>query len=123
MATTNREILRQQTDAFNNKDADKLGELLAEDYSWYMVTGEGPRKTASGRAETVARMRGFFASMPYSKSRIADSLEVGNLIVAVEKDTFVHEGKSVERTTLGVYEYRDGKLQRAWAFPVAEGAG
>ena len=117
---TNRDILKLQTAAFNRKDADALGELLTEDYSWYAVTEAGPRKSSEGRAQTVERMRGFFATLPYSESRIADSLEVGNMIVAVEKDTFIEDGKSVERTTLGVYEYQDGKLRRAWAFPVAE---
>jgi len=115
---SNREILRRQAEAFNRKDADALGELLADDYSWYLVGEEGPTKATEGRDQTVERMRGFFASMPYSESRIAETLEVGPLIVAVEKDTFVENGRAVERTTLGVYEYRDGKLRRAWAFPV-----
>jgi hypothetical protein len=48
-------------------------------------------------------------------------LEVGNFIVAVEKDRFEVDGRSEERTTLGVYEYRDGRLARAFAFPVAGG--
>lgn len=114
----NREILRRQAEAFNRKDAEALGELLADDYSWYTVGPEGPRKASEGRAQTVERMRGFFAAMPYAQSRIAETLEVGDYIVAVEKDTFIEAGRPVERTTLGVYEYRDGKLQRAWAFPV-----
>jgi len=116
----NREILEAQAAAFNRKDADELGRLLAEDYTWYTVAEDGPRKASEGRAQTVERMRGFFASMPYARSRIADSLEVGNLIVAVEVDSFEVDGRSVERRTLGVYEYRDGQLRRAWAFPVPD---
>lgn len=115
----NRDILAAQAAAFNRKDADALGELLAEDYSWYTVTEAGPQKAASGRAETVERMRGFFASLPYSESRIDGMLEIGNLICAIEKDSFTIDGRREERTTLGVYEYRDGKLRRAWAFPVS----
>lgn len=119
---TNRELLEMQVQAFNRKDADALGALLAEDYCWYTVGEDGPHKAAEGRAQTVERMRGFFAAMPYSESRIAGVLEVGHVIVAVEKDTFMQDGQPVQRTTLGVYEYRDGRLRRAWAFPVP-GAG
>ena len=117
----NRDILDHQTAAFNRKDADALGELLAEDYAWYTVTEEGPKQAAAGRAATVERMRGFFAAIPYSESRIDGLLEVGNYICAIEKDTFTVDGRREERTTLGVYEYRDGKLRRAFAFPVQGG--
>ena len=118
---SNRDILARQTDAFNRKDADALGELLAEDYAWYTVGADGPRRASEGRTATVERMRGFFAAMPYASSRIDGVLEVGNYIVAVEKDRFEVDGRSEERTTLGVYEYRDGRLARAFAFPVAGG--
>lgn len=115
----NRDILEAQVEAFNRKDADRLGELLAEDYGWFTVGAEGPVQASTGRAATVERMRGFFAAMPYARSRIEGVLEAGNLVAAVEIDTFEVDGKPVERRTLGVYEYRDGRLARAFAFPVA----
>jgi hypothetical protein len=114
---SNRETLARQTEAFNRKDADALGALLTDDYSWYRVGPAGPELASQGRAETVERMRGFFAAMPYASSRVEGVMAVGNLIVAIEKDSFIHDGRSVEKTTLGVYEYREGKLARAWAFP------
>ena len=43
---------------------------------------------------------------------------VGNYIVAEEKDSFdTPQGRKVQ-ITLGVYEFKDGKISKAWAFPV-----
>lgn len=111
-------LLRRQREAFNRKDIDAMVADLSDDYAWYRVTPEGPVKAASGKAEVSERMEAFFKTVPYLGSTIDRSLVVGNYIVAEEKDSFQTPDGPKTQITLGVYEVVDGKLKRAWAFPV-----
>lgn len=111
-------LLRRQRDAFNRKDVEAMVADLTEDYSWYRVTPEGPVKAASGRNEVAERMGTFFKNVPYLGSTIDRSMVIGNYIVAEEKDSFQTPDGPKTQVTLGVYEVVDGKIKRAWAFPV-----
>ncbi|MSQ86571.1 MAG: hypothetical protein EXR10_06975 [Alphaproteobacteria bacterium] len=46
------------------------------------------------------------------------TMVVGNYIVAEEKDSFDTPQGRKTQITLGVYEFKDGKISKAWAFPV-----
>lgn len=111
-------LVRRQRDAFNRKDVDALTADLADDYAWFRVTDQGAVMAASGKAEVAERMAGFFKSVPYLGSVVERTMTVGNYIVAEEKDSFQTPDGSKTQITLGVYEVVDGKLKRAWAFPV-----
>ena len=47
---------------------------------------------------------------------------VGDHVVAVEKDTFETPAGDKTTTTLGVYHMQDGKIWRAYSFPINEDA-
>ncbi len=113
------ELVKRQRDAFNRRDIDALTADLADDYAWFQVQDDGTaRQAAAGKAEVAGRMQAFFAAVPYVGSEVDRTFTVGNYIVAEERDTFDTPQGRRTQVTLGVYEIRDGKLRRAWAFPV-----
>jgi hypothetical protein len=114
-------LVQRQRDAFTRKDVAALTADLADDYAWFRILDDGQaQKSASGKAEVEQRMTAFFASVPYTGSRVDRTMTVGNYIVAEEKDSFDTPQGPRSQTTLGVYEIKDGKVRRAWAFPVKD---
>lgn len=114
-------MMTENTDAFTRKDVDALGSNLAEDYASYRMEGGEAVKRTNNREETLTIIQKMFDAMPLKGSALDRIMVVGDHVVAVEKDTFdTPEG---ERTTitLGVYHMQDGKIWRAYSFPVAEG--
>ncbi|MDX2141721.1 MAG: nuclear transport factor 2 family protein [Rhodospirillaceae bacterium] len=112
-------LVRRQRDAFTRKDVSALTADLADDYAWFRITEDGSAiKSASGKAEVAERMGTFFKTVPYTGSRVERAMTVGNYIVAEEQDTFDTPQGPRTQITLGVYEIKDGKFRRAWAFPV-----
>lgn len=104
--------------AFMKRDVEASGAALAEDFSWYTVKDDGPKEMVRGRAATMERLRMFFASPVWttSDSEVHRLGMVGNTLVQVEIDTLNMEGKPVRQTSLHIYEFRDGKRWREFAF-------
>jgi hypothetical protein len=111
-------LVSRQRDAFNRKDVTAMVADLSDDYQWFRVTDEGAVKGAAGKVEVAERMAAFFKSVPYLGSTIDRVMVIGNYVVAEEKDSFQSPAGPKTQVTLGVYEIADGKLKRAWAFPV-----
>lgn len=109
-----------QTQAYNDKDLDKLLDGLAEGYESYIVGPGGATLRASGRAQVAERIGQLFAATGYAESRVEDVRAYGQLAVALEIDTFdTPQGRRTMRS-VGLYEFTDGKLARAWSFPVRD---
>jgi len=110
--------------AFDEKKGAEVGAYLAEDYSWWQVTPEGPREAVRGRAATVALIERFFGSGAWVSSRFERLGMVGNILVQVEEDVVLEAGKPVTKVTLNLYEFRDGRRWREWKFfPQGSGPG
>ena len=108
--------------AFNDKNAEAIAPYLAEDYSWYQVTPEGPKEMIRGREPTVNLLKKFYQSDTWVTSDFERLGMVGNILVQVEEDTVLVAGKPVKKVTLNLYEFRDGKRWREWKFfPSGEG--
>lgn len=104
--------------AFMARDVAAAGASLTEDFSWYRVTPQGPELMVQGREATMERLRKFFASPMWttSDSEVHRLGMVGNTLVQVEIDTLQMNGKPVRQTSLHIYEFRDGKRWREFAF-------
>ncbi len=117
-------IIEDSERAFLARDAEASAASLADDFSWYRVTDEGPQQMVSGRAATLERLRQFFASPMWesgTNSEVHRLGMVGNTLVQVEIDTLNMGNGPVRQTSLHVYEFRDGKRWREFAFyPAAE---
>jgi ketosteroid isomerase-like protein len=104
--------------AFLRRDVAAAGASLTEDFSWYRVTEQGPELAVQGRGATMERLQAFFASPAWSdrNSEVHRLGMVGNTLVQVEIDTLNMGKGPVRQTSLHVYEFRDGKRWREFAF-------
>jgi ketosteroid isomerase-like protein len=104
--------------AFTKRDVEASGAAMTEDFSWYTVKEEGPKEVVRGREATMARLKTFFASPMWTTndSEVHRLGMIGNTLVQVEIDTLQMNGKPVRQTSLHVYEFRDGKRWREFAF-------
>lgn len=104
--------------AFTKRDVEASGAALTEDFSWYTVKEDGPKEMVRGREATMARLKMFFESPMWTTndSEVHRLGMVGNTLVQVEIDTLNLNGKPVRQTSLHIYEFRDGKRWREFAF-------
>jgi ketosteroid isomerase-like protein len=111
-------MIEESEDAFMKRDVAAAGASLTEDFSWYRVTDKGPELMVQGRAATTERLKTFFTSPAWtdSGSEVHRLGMVGNTLVQVEIDTLNMGQGPVRQTSLHVYEFRDGKRWREFAF-------
>jgi CO/xanthine dehydrogenase FAD-binding subunit len=102
--------------AFLARDAAALGPTLAEDYQWWVIGPQGPNKAIEGRGATVAMLRGFFRNAQWFGSKVYRLGMVGNLLIQVEVDKVGSPQGPVEKTSVEIYEFRDGLRWREWRF-------
>ena len=115
-------LLMDQAGAFSAKDADALGKVIAPDFASFLIKAGVPVQRTANSAETVARMRQMFAAVPQLNSHLQQVIVVGDHVVAVEKDTYGGADGAKTTTTLGVYQMKDGKIWRAFSFPIDSAA-
>ncbi len=116
-------MMTDNTDAFTRKDVEALGSNLAEDYASFRMEGGDAVKRTASREETMAIIQKMFDAVPLKGSQLDRIMVVGDHVVAVEKDTFETPAGDKTTTTLGVYHMQDGKIWRAYSFPIAEDEG
>jgi len=114
------QIVLDQTQAYNDKDLDKLLSGLAENYESYIVGPEGPKLRARGKAEVGERIGRMFAATGYAESRVEDVRVYGQLAVALEIDSFDTPAGRKTMRSIGLYEFDADRLVRAWSFPVRD---
>ncbi len=113
-------MIEQGEAAFLARDAQALGPTLADDYSWWVVTDKGPNMAIQGRDATVKLLDGFFSNAQWLDSKVYRLGMVGNMLVQVEVDTLGTPQAPVVKTSLEIYEFRDGKRWREWRFTPQE---
>lgn len=113
-------MMTENTDAFTRKDVEVLGKNLADDYASFRIEGGEAVKRTTSREETLAVIQKMFDAVPMKGSKLDRIMVVGDHVVAVEKDTFETSAGDKTTTTLGVYHMQDGKMWRAYSFPINE---
>jgi len=111
-------LFLESSSAYDDQDIDKMMSYVTEDYTWYNISEDGAQKLANGRDQAAQGLKMVFGSESYQGGRVDFAKAFGNIVVALEIDTYVEDGKQVEKARLGVYEYDKDKLHRAWSFPV-----
>lgn len=115
---TYQRMIEDSEAAFLKRDVAAAGASLTEDFTWYRVTEQGPELMVKGRAATEERLKAFFASPAWTDtgSEVHRLGMVGNTLVQVEIDTLNMGQGPVRQTSLHVYEFKDGKRWREFAF-------
>lgn len=109
--------------AFTKRDADASAASLTDDFSWYSFNDAGPQEMVRGKEATRERLKSFFASPLWTdnNSQVHRLGMVDNVLVQVEIDN-LNMGKGMQaKTSLHVYEFKDGKRFRETVFyPTAD---
>lgn len=114
-------IFRESSEAHFKGDLDTMLEHAADDYVWYHIGSDGPVVGSRNKAEARRNLEKSLQDPNFIEGGMADEVMVfGNLVVGVGRASYKKDGAVVEHRALGVYEYKDGKLQRAWSFPITE---
>lgn len=113
-----RAMIERSEQAFVERDVAAIAESLDADFSWYRVTDAGPVEMVRGRDATVELLDQFFASPAWTTndSEVHRLGMVGNTLVQVEIDTLQGPEGPRRQTSLHVYEFRDGRRFREFAF-------
>ena len=113
------ETLRAGYAAFNERDADRLRELMVDDFSWNEAEEVPGRKACASADEFLEYMIGFeqlwdeFSFEPTSLEQISDSTVLARV---VGRGRGKAGGDPVELEINHVWRFRDGKVARMDAF-------
>jgi hypothetical protein len=119
--TDYKEIYLASSQAYKDRDIEKMMSFVTEDYSWYNIHEEGPRLLATGPEEASQGMKMVFANTDYISGHVDFLKTFGNILIAVETDTILQNGEEIRAQRMSVYECKEGKLHRTWSFPIENG--
>ena len=115
--------LRAYLEAFNRHEADTVAALCAENFRWYSMDGGTASVEIEGRAALREWLAGYFKSLPTVRSEFLSIEQTGSFLSVRERPSWDNkEGRRVSQQALGIYEIRDGLIQRAWYFPSVKDA-
>lgn len=105
---------RALVDAFNRHDPEAMAALVSSDFELYYVDDKGAAALALRGPEQLAEeMRGYFSQRPDVRSTMTGTID-GPTFVAFREQ--IVGGRS----SLAVYEVREGRIQRVWYFPAED---
>lgn len=112
------EVVQAHVASFNRHDAESMAARVASDFVWLGVAGDEVTVEARGRDALAEGLRSYFASLPSVRSEIEEATVSGSFVAVRERATWIDAG-GAERSqvALGVYEVRDGLIQRVWYYP------
>lgn len=115
MARTPAEMLREGHEAFNDRDRDRLLDVIADDVTWHTPGNSPLAGTFNGRDEL---WKGFFAQAWEAPFRVEDHEVTGTDEHAVAVFDLVVSSGDGEKRWKGVEICRiaDGKLVERWSF-------
>lgn len=113
-------LLRAYLDAFNRHEPEAVAAFCAENFKWYSIDGDKTAVDAEGRTALRDWLVGYFKSFPTVRSEFLSVEQTGPFLTVRERPSWDNkEGKRVSQQAHGVYEIRNGLIQRVWYFPSA----
>jgi hypothetical protein len=110
-------LLKDQVHAFNNQDVKKLVANVSNDMKYYYLTADELIIETSGREAFKKAMINYFkdGKKPFSvvKNHVIDGSRISfqEIVSHINK-----KGETVSSSAMGIYQYDEGKIIRAWYF-------
>jgi hypothetical protein len=114
---SNEAIVRKFEAAFNNHDVAAMIALVAVNAQWLSLNGDKLAVETNGKAELEKWLKGYFQSCPSCRSEFEALMVAGSYVTVHEKAMWESKSGPKVQRSLGVYELRDGLIQRAWYYP------
>ena len=110
-------LLHDQVDAFNQQDVKRLVDNVSEDFKYFYITSNELILEAEGKENFKMSMINYFKSGKKPFAVIASHSIDGNRISFKEVVSHQNQdGKTISSSAMGIYQYKDDKIIRAWYF-------
>lgn len=111
-------LLQDQFEAYNQRDIDRLVNNVTDDFKWYSLTADKLLIETSGKENFKKSMLDYYNSRPQNIHSVIESYTIdGNRISF--KEVVSHkakDGRTKSSSAMGIYEFKNGKIYRAWYF-------
>lgn len=115
------EVVRRQLEAFNRHSPDDVVACYAEKIKWLSIDGDNVSTEGDGRESIRTWLTGYFKSLPSVKSELLEINQTGPHVVFRERASWTaKDGTPRSQTAIGVFEVREGLVQRAWYYPAVK---
>ncbi len=111
------DVLKDQFDAFNTGDIERLVANISDDFKWFYITSDTLLLEVRGKEAFRKGMESYFSAGVKVNSAIKEYAIEGNRISF--KEVVSHKNKKgelVSSSAMGIYELKDEKIFRAWYF-------
>ena len=110
-------LLDDQVDAFNKQDVEKLVVNVTDDMKYFYITADELIVETSGKSAFEDAMKSYFKSGKTPHSVIESYVIDGSRISFKEVVSHINaKGEKVSSSAMGIYQYKDDKILRAWYF-------
>lgn len=109
--------VRTYVQAFNERDIDRMLDMVTDDVQWLSVAGDTITVETQGKAKLRESLAAYFTRIPTATSALQWVQATASRAVALERATW--KGASGPRSQAGlcVYEFRDGLIARVYYYP------
>jgi limonene-1,2-epoxide hydrolase len=102
--------------ALNRRDTLALVAYVSPDIEWFSIVDGERIQEVAGRETLVETLRQYFERTVQTHWRIESSSGIGAKLAVTERSDWVEGGVAQSRTTLGVFEFGDGRIRRITYF-------
>jgi hypothetical protein len=118
LATSEAVALRAYYDAYNRHDPEATAAFLAENVKWFGVAGDTQSLDGDGREAVKNWLTGYFNKLPTVKAEVLELRQTGPHLFVHERAAWRGANqKDIRQSAFGIYEIRDGLIQRVWYYP------
>ena len=112
------ELLKNQFEAFNNRNIEQLVNNVTDDFKWYSLTSDQLLVETADKESFKKAMISYYKSRPNKSTSVIESYTIdGNRVSFKEVVSHTNKkGETVSSSALGIYQMKNGKIFRAWYF-------
>ncbi len=110
-------LLDQQIQALNEQDVESMIDNVSDDFKYYFISNDQLVLQTEGKASFKKSMQSYFNAVQSPQSTIDSYTIHGNRISFKEVISYKsNQGESKSASAMGIYQYKDNKIFRAWYF-------
>ncbi|MDX1673071.1 MAG: nuclear transport factor 2 family protein [Balneolaceae bacterium] len=108
-------ILKTYFERFNAHDLPGMLTHVSDDFQLYYILPDSVMLDIHDSNQLRSFLNRYFIDYPNVRSEISDITQVGNLVTFIEVARWGENGVN-KQSSLAVYEFRKGKISRAWYY-------
>ena len=118
--TDYKKVYLASAEAYKAGDIDRMMDHATDDFSWYNIEPEGPVLLSDTKEKAKVGMQFILDNPDYLSGHVDFAKAFGNIVVVVETDQVLKDGKEVTQRRMSVYQCKDAKLHRCLSMPIED---